>query len=593
MTTVLSSVLTLIGGLSFFMFGMNLMSGSLEKMAGGKLELTLKKMTANPLISLFLGAVITIAMQSSSATTVMLVGLANSGILEFAQTLAVSFGANVGTTLTGWITSLIGLETDNIFLMMLKPSNFSPVLALVGVVLMMFSKKNFHRSVATVFLGFAVLMFGMTLMSDAVKPLREIQEFQTFLGSLRNPFLALFVSFAFTAVIQSSAATLGILQALAIGSVGVGDPTMTVSVVIPMVMGLNIGTCATSLISAIGTGTNAKRVAFSHLMLNILGAAICMPIYLVGLWVFDWAILKEAATGANIALLHTLFNIVITVTLMPFSKLLVKLVEFIIREKKTKEEIERDNFCVVDERLMQSPSIAIAECGNLTVQMNDLAFDTLKTSISVLYNYDAEVEKQMLFQEDRLDLMEDRMGTYLVRLSSRSLSQADSRQVSKMLHTIGDFERLGDHAVNLLKASKEMHDKQISFSEEAKKELSVLTEATLEIMELTSHAFHENSAELAAQVEPLEQVIDKLIATIKAHHIDRLRAGGCTIELGFILSDLLNNYRRVSDHCSNIAVAIIEVAHDSFDTHRYLNDVKYGNSEFNHAYEAFEKKYEV
>lgn len=583
---IFDSIIPLIGGLAFFIFGMNTMSGSLEKMAGGKLELLLKKMTANPIVSMLLGLVLTVAMQSSSATTVMLVGLANSGILQFSQTLYVCFGANIGTTLTGWILSLAGIEGSG-FMMMLKPTNFSPVLALIGVGLMMFSKKDVKKSVGHVFLGFAVLMFGMDLMGAAVEPLENIPEFQAFLGSLNNPFLALLVSLVFTSVIQSSAATLGILQALA------GTGILTYNMVIPMVMGLNIGTCATSMISCIGTGTNAKRVAVSHLTLNALNTLVCFPIIYLGGWLFHWTFLSNTVSVFEIALVHSIFNIVMTVLFMPFTKQIVKLVEWMVHDKKDAKQEAKEKFCVLDERVLNSPSIAVAECGNLTRQMSELAHSTLTTAISVLYNYDADVEQEVLEQEDKLDLMEDRMGTYLVRLSSQALSQGDSREVSKMLHSIGDFERLGDHAVNLLKTSKEMHDKGITFSEKAKQELAILTEATTKILDMTLHVYRDNDLELAVQVEPLEQVIDTLIATIKDNHINRLRAGDCTIELGFILSDLLNNYRRISDHCSNIAVTVIEVVHDSFDTHQYLNGVKYGNEEFNRFYEQFNQQYEI
>ncbi len=587
MTEYVQMILSLIGGLAFFLFGMNLMSGSLEKMTGGKLENLLKKATSNPFISLFLGAIITIAMQSSSATTVMLVGLVNSGILEFSKTLYVCFGANIGTTLTAWILGLAGIDSgNNIFLMLLKPTNFSPILALIGILLIMVSKKNHHKSIGTIFLGFAILMFGMDLMSDAMKPLADQPWFVETLGYFKEaPVMGLLLMFVFTAIIQSSAASIGIMQALSLTG------TLTYGMVFPMVMGLNIGTCATSLISSIGTNTGAKRVAFSHMAFNIIGTLICLPLFLLGNAIFNWEFVNNTVDPWGIALLHTIFNIVVTVVLMPFTKFIVKAIEWLIKDKKSAEEEEKEKFCVLDERLLNSPSFAIAECGNFTKQMNTLACDTLRNAISVLYDYNEEEAQKILDQEDKLDIMEDRMGTYLVRLSSQALSHADSQEVSKMLHTIGDFERLGDHAVNLLKTSKEMHDKDITFSEEARRELAVLADATLEILDLTSRAFQEKDLALASRVEPLEQVIDKLIAEIKDHHITRLRAGNCTIELGFILADVLNNYRRISDHCSNIAVALIEVEHDSFDTHSYLNAIKYGNSEFNETFEEFALKH--
>ena len=589
MDFVLDLLLPLIGGLALFLYGMNVMSGSLEKMAGGKLEVLLKRMTANPFVSMLLGTAITAVIQSSSATTVMLVGLVNSGILAFSQAIYVCFGANIGTTVTAWILSLMGIGDGNFFTEMLKPINFSPILAIIGIFMVMLTKKDRYRSIGTVLVGFAVLMFGMTMMSDAVKPLADMPEFANLLVHFTNPFLALLVAILFTAVVQSSSAATGILQALALTG------GFTFEMVIPMVMGINIGTCVTAVISSIGTGINAKRVAVSHLTMNVINSLICLPLFLIGNAIFEWSFVQTAVNPASIAVLHTLFNLVLTVLLMPFTKQLIKLVEWMVREKKQPDpkKAADDTFCMLDDRLLNSPSVAIAECNNLTVQMSSLAYETLIRTISVLYRYDEQTAAHILRQEDKLDLMEDRLGTYLVKLSSQSISTADSHAVSRMLHSIGDFERLGDHSVNLLKVAKEMHDKDISFSEQAMKELSVLTDATVEILTLTTNAFRENNTRLAGQVEPLEQVIDKLIAQIKANHIQRLQKGNCTIELGFVLSDLLNNYERVSDHCSNIAVTVIEVDNDSFDTHRYLNAIKNGNSEFNRVYDQFEQKYAI
>lgn len=588
MTFDFFSVLSLIGGLAFFLYGMNVMSSSLEKMAGGKLEVLLKKMTSNPFVSMLLGAAITAVIQSSSATTVMLVGLVNSGILAFAQAICVCFGANIGTTITAWIFSLMGIESEGFLVQMLKPINFSPILALIGIFLLMLSKKDSRRSIGTVLVGFAVLMYGMTMMSDAVEPLAEMPEFTSILGSFTNPILALLVAMLFTAVIQSSSAATGILQALSLTG------GFTFEMVVPMVMGINIGTCVTAVISAIGTNINAKRVAVSHLVMNVINTLICLPLFLIGNAIFDWEIVNQAVTPMSIAVLHTLFNIVLTVLLMPFTKQIVKLIETLVREKKKPgKAAETDTFCMLDDRLLLSPSIAIAECSNLTVQMSSLAYETLIETVSMLYQYDPNAAERILANENRLDLMEDRLGTYLVKISSQEISVSDSHAVSRMLHCIGDFERLGDHAVNLLKVSEEMHTKGITFSEEAMRELEVLTRATMEILTLTTNAFRENSPALATRVEPLEQVIDGLITKIKDNHIKRLQNGNCTIELGFVLADLLNNYERISDHCSNIAVALIEVVQDSFDTHRYLNDVKSGDPEFTRVFGEFESKYRV
>ncbi len=580
------SLLSLIGGMAFFLFGMNVMSENLEKMAGGQLERMLKKMTANPVISLGLGAMITIAMQSSSATTVLLVGLVNSGIMNFSQTLSVIFGANIGTTLTAWILSLSGIESSSLWLQMLKPINFSPILALLGIIFLMTSKSDRKHSIGKVLIGFAVLMYGMTMMSDAVGPLAEEPYFQELLGKFANPVLGLLIALAITAIIQSSAASIGILQALSLTG------TLSVGTVIPMIMGLNIGTCATSLIACIGTGTNARRVAVVHTTIKVLGALICLPLYLLLSSLFAWDFIGQAATPVRIALIHTVYNLLVTLILMPATPLLVRLTKRIVPEKsegKSRKGKEKD--FELDERLFRSPSVAIAECANLTVRMSGIAHETLLKTFTLLRQYDHHTADWILEQEDRLDHLEDRLGTYLVRLSGDALSQTDSRNVSRMLHAIGDFERLGDHAVNLLKTAQEIHRKEISFSPAAREELRILTDAVTEILEITAQAYEANSVETAVNVEPLEQVIDHLIAEIKDNHIRRLQEGNCTIELGFVLSDILTNMERISDHCSNIAVAVIETAHDSFDTHRYLNTVKGSDEDFRKKFRAYDQKY--
>lgn len=577
------SILKLFGGLTFFLFGMSVMSASLEKMAGGKLEHSLRKVTSNPFISLFLGATITIAVQSSSATTVMLVGLVNSGIMEFPQTINVIFGANIGTTLTSWILSLSGIESDNFFLQMLKPENFSAILAFFGILMLMFSKKEKTKSIGTVFVGFAVLMYGMDLMKVAVSPLAELPQFSDLLVKFNNPLIGLLIGTVFTAIIQSSAASIGILQALSL--------TGCVSnfMAIPIVMGQNIGTCATSLISCIGTDTKAKRVATLHIMIKIIGTIICLAIFLPLNYIFKFTFASQAATPVSIALIHTVFNIVTTVILMPFSKLLVKITEKLLPLKKDAES----EVVFLDERLLRSPSVAISECNSISKQMCKLARDTVFKAMDVNQKFDKKDFEQVLKDEDAVDLYEDKLGTYLVKLSAQSLSGKDSRVISKMLHTIGDFERLSDHAVNLINVAQEVHDKKLSFSPQAEKEIGVLTGAISEILAITSAAYIENDLEMAAKVEPLEQVIDHIAAQIKTNHIERLQHGNCTIEMGFVLADLLTNYERISDHCSNIAVAVIETENDSFDTHQYLNGVKVGNSEFNDIYDSYKLKYSI
>ena len=582
-------ILLLIAGLVFFLFGMSTMSSNLEKMAGGRLETTLKKVTAKPILGLILGTTITTVIQSSSATTVILVGLVNSGLMQFAQTLPVIFGANIGTTFTAWILSLSGVESSNVIVQMLKPINFCPILALLGTVALMFSKGDRKRSVGTVAIGFALLMYGMELMSIAVEPLTKLDGFEAVVTRLNNPVVGLLVAMVFTAVIQSSSAATGILQALALTGI------IPYSAAIPMVMGINIGTCITSVIAGIGTNVNARRVAGVHITSNVIAACVFLPLYLIFNGIFQWQFVDLPVTPFGIAIIHSVFNIGLTLLLMPFSKLLVKLVTLMIRDKKEAKggkKKEKDVPFMLDERLLRSPSIAISECAEQTVRMSTMAHATLYTTFTVLYHYDERIAAQILEQEDWLDKMEDRLGTYLVPIGSQSLSAEDSRRVASMLHNIGDFERLGDHAVNLLKVSKEMHDKKIAFSESAKRELTVLMSATTEILNMTEQAFREKNATLAKKVEPLEQVIDHLITHIKSNHIDRLCAGDCTIELGFVLSDLLTNFERISDHCSNIAVSLIELEHNSFDTHKYLNDVKTGNNEeFKRLYSEYHEKF--
>ena len=575
-------ILRLILGLVFFLYGMHVMSTNLEKMAGGKLEQLLKKATANPIISLLLGAAITIAVQSSSAVTVMLVGLVNSGIMQFGQTIGVIFGANVGTTLTAWILSLSGLENDNFILQMMKPENFSPIIALIGILMLMGSKSDKKKSVGTIFVGFAVLMYGMDFMKNAVEGLADLPQFADMLVSFNNPIVGVVVGTLFTALIQSSAASVAILQALSATGV------ITYGMAAPIVMGQNIGTCVTSMISSIGTNANAKRVACIHLSVNIIGTGIILALY-GGVNMFvDLAFMNMSVEPWSIALIHTVFNVVITVLLMPVSKWIIRLAEVLVKDKESNEE---KKVMLLDERLLRSPSVAIQECDNYTSTMAALADQTILSAISLLDSYEESVVKEVLASEDKLDNYEDQLGTYLVKLSSQALSKADSRRVSRMLHAISDFERMGDHAVNLLKAAEEIHTKKIGFSEEAQSELVTMTGAIGEILRISATAYVNNDLELAAKVEPLEEVIDGLADTIKDNHVRRLQEGRCSIELGFILMDILNNYERISDHCSNIAVAILELSHDSFDTHEYLNGMKFQNEQFNTLFNQFARKY--
>ncbi len=576
------SLFTLCGGLAFFLYGMSVMSNGLEKMAGGKLEQLLRQMTNNPVKSLLLGAGITIAIQSSSAMTVMLVGLVNSGIMELGQTIGVIMGSNIGTTLTAWILSLAGIESSNIWIKMLKPESFSPVVALIGILLIMAAKSDRKRSAGTIMVGFAVLMYGMEMMKDALAPLADTPEFATILTMFTNPILGVLVGAVFTGVIQSSAASVGILQALSMTG------SITFGMALPIIMGQNIGTCVTALISSIGVNRNARRVSIVHISFNLIGTFVFLIAFYGSDLFLHYAFMDLAIDPVGVAALHSVFNVLTTLLLLPFTKQLEKIAYAVVKEDKNYKE----EFTFVDSRLLATPSVAIAECNNKTVEMSGIAQTTILKALSLLEKYDEKVGAEVYSLEDQLDLYEDKLGTLLVQMSSKALSDDDSRKVAKQLHTIGDFERIGDHAVNLLKAAEEMDQKNISFSDAAQRELRTLVAALREILDITTRAFAEDDLALAVQVEPLEQVIDYLIAEIKTNHIVRLQKGHCTIEMGFVLSDILTNCERVSDHCSNIAVAQIETEQNAYEAHEYLNGVKSsGNREYQEAFDAYRARY--
>lgn len=587
----LSIIIGLIVGLVFFMFGMNVMSGNLEKMSGGKLERTLKTATSNPFISILLGAAITIAVQSSSATTVMMVGLVNSGLMTMSQTLYVIYGANIGTTFTSWILSMSGIESGNIAVLMLKPENFAPVLALIGTVMVMMSKKDQRKSIGTVFIGFAVLIYGMEMMGDAVGPLSELKEFGDLVTRYSNPLLLLLISIVFTGIIQSSAATIGIVQTFAMSG------AITNYMSIPLVMGANIGTCVTSLISSIGTNRNAKRVVVLHFTMNLIGTVVWLPVLMLfnsflaeGGFIYNFLHDYGQANAFAVAVCHSIFNVLTAALLLPFGKLMEKLAKLVIRDSK---EETRPQGLFLDERLLNSPSVAVSESNAATIGMCALAHQNVLRAIGLFEKYDETTVEMIRAAEKTLDEDEDKLGTYLVQLSSRSLSEKDSQVVSKMLHAIGNFERLGDHALNLTGGAKELMEKGLSFSGEAQKELNVLVEALREILEITDCAYAENDIALATQVEPLEEVIDDLIAQIRTNHIRRLRQGECSIEMGFVLSDALTNFERISDHCSNVAVAIIETENNAYDIHNYLHGVKHDSAEFSSTYATYKETYSL
>ena len=578
------SLFTLCGGVAFFLYGMSLMSSRLEKLAGGRLEQMLRKMTDNRFKSLLLGAGITIAIQSSSAMTVMLGGRVNSGIMELGQTVGVIMGSNVGTTLTAWILSLSGIDSSSFWLQLLKPEVFSPLVALAGMILRTRNKSGRRRSAGSIMVGFAILMTGMEMMKNAVSPLADMPEFNAILTAFTNPFLGVLVGAVFTGVIQSSAASVGILQALSLtGGISYG-------VALPIIMGQNIGTCVTALLSSIGVNRNARRVSVIHISFNLIGTAACLAAFYGSDLIFHYAFMDASIDPAGIAMVHSVFNIATTALLLPFSKQLEKLAYVVVKEDKQ----ETQKFSFIDQRLLATPSVAIAECANKTVDMARLAEDTILKSLSLLGKYDEKTAEEVVGNEDQLDRYEDQLGTLLVQLSGKALSDEDSRNISKQLHTIGDFERIGDHAVNLLKTAQEIHEKDIRFSGQALEELKILLSALRDILRVTTKAFAEEDLPLAARVEPLEQVIDGLIADIKSNHIVRLQKGHCTIEMGFVLSDLLTNCERVSDHCSNIAVAQIETAQSLYQAHEYLNALKSaGDAAFQSAFEDYCRQYAI
>ena len=561
------SVFTLCGGLAFFLYGMTTMSKSLEKMAGGKLERILKRMTSNPLKSLLLGAGITIAIQSSSAMTVMLVGLVNSGVMELGQTIGVIMGSNIGTTLTAWILSLTGIQSENVFVNLLKPENFSPVIALVGIILIMGSKKQRRRDVGRIMVGFAILMYGMELMKNAVSPLADMPEFSSLLTAFNNPLLGVAVGAVFTGIIQSSAASVGILQALALTG------SITYGMAIPIIMGQNIGTCVTALISAIGVSRNAKRVSAIHISFNVIGTAVCLVLFYGGNLLFHFSFMNAPVGAVGIAFCHTVFNVLTTLLLLPFSRQLEKLAR-----RMVKAETKSEQFAFLDPRLLRTPGVAISECVSMTNRMGELAHQNLLLSLRQLTDYSESREAEILANEDKLDIYEDRLGSYLVQISQHGVSMDDIRTVSRLLHAIGDFERIGDHALNLQESAQEIHDKGIRFSDSAGAELRVLMDALEDILNRAFSCFAADDAQAAFDVEPLEETMDRLIEEVRMRHIQRLQTGDCTIQTGFVLSDLLTNFERVSDHCSNIAVCVIEEQDANLDRHAYIHDLQADSS---------------
>ncbi len=575
-------VAELFGGLAFFLYGMSMLSGGLENLTGGTLEQTLKKVTRNPFLSFFLGAGITIAIQSSSAMTVMLVGLVNSGIVDFCDTFGVVMGSNVGTTLTAWLLSLAGIGGDNFFLTLLKPMTFAPLLAFIGILFRMISKEEKKKNIGLIFIGFAILMTGMDFMSNSMNSVQEMKGFQSLLTAFRSPIVALLISILCTGIIQSSAATIGIVQALALTG------AITYEMAIPLVLGANIGTCITAFLSSFGTNKNAKRVVALHIYVNVLGSVVCMIILYI-LKAAGASVLSMTVSMFGVAIIHTLFNLVNTIVLIPFKKAIYKLCELTV-----KGDNDKTHTIFLDERLFNNTALAVSECHRLTNEMAEHARDSLTKAIGLISSYKAETAQYIRENEELIDKYEDKLGTYLVRLSNNELSENLSHSIARMLHSIGDFERIGDHALNICKVAEEMHNKNIHFSDEAKKEIAVITNAVTEILNMTVDSFTNDDIELASHVEPLEQVIDTLNKKLKARHVARLQSGECTIELGFVFTDLLTNYERVSDHCSNVAVYTMQLPSDKLDAHKYLAKIK--NAEtgtFVDDFNMYTEKYSV
>ena len=559
----ITHVFSLLGGLALFLYGMDLMGKSLERQAGSRLQKILARLTENPFKGFLLGLAVTAVIQSSSATTVMVVGFVNSGIMELHQAIGIIMGSNVGTTVTSWILSLTGLEGDSLLIQLLKPSTFSPLLAFVGILLFMFGGEK-KKGAGGILIGFAILMTGMTAMSDAVSPLEDEPWFTELFVRFSNPILGVLVGALVTAVIQSSSASVGILQALS--STG----AITYGSAIPIIMGQNIGTCATALISSVGANKNARRAAMVHLYFNIIGVAVFLVCFYGLNAVFHFTFVNNVIAPWGIAVVHSVFNLGTTALLLPFTSLLERLACMTIPDDEKKE-----SFTLLDERL---PSVAVEQARAVTSDMAETARTGVIQAMSLTHHWDEELAKKVREQEKQVDRTEDALGTYLVKLSGYALNHEDGQQVNTLLHTISDFERISDYSVNLLHSAQEIHDKKIAFSADAQEELGVLEDVVQDLLNRATEAFRQNDLHLASKVEPMESVVNELVRAIKARHVARLQAGSCSITYGFVLDDLLTSYSRICAHCSNVAVAQIEVAQDSFDTHAYLSDLRHNRA---------------
>ncbi len=583
-------LLTMIGGLALFLYGMHLLSEGLEKLSGGRLERVLENLTNNRLKAVLLGAGVTAVIQSSSATTVMVVGFVNSGIMKLSQAIGIIMGANVGTTITSWLLSLTGIESDSFFLQLVKPTSFSPVLAAIGVIFIMFMKNGRKRDLGAILVGFAILMTGMDTMSSAVKPLSQVPEFTGLFTMFTNPILGLIVGAMVTAIIQSSSASVGILQALCVTG------SIHYAAAVPIILGQNIGTCVTAMMSGVGASKNARRASIVHLLFNMIGTAIFMIVFYALNAMLDFTFMEEAADSAGIALVHTGFNVLATLVLLPFANLLEKLSLIIIKpdEEEERQAMENELFAKMDERFLSTPSFALEQAYSYVLKMAALTKESLNGATDNLFEFDKKHVKDIEQMESLVDRYEDEISGYLVKLSSRNLSEPDSRKLNMLLHSVGDLERISDHAINLVDCAKTMNKKEQHFSEKATEELQIFSQAVRDIVNASIGVLETQDEEAAKSIEPFEEAIDILQKEMKKRHVKRLRKGKCTAEMGFVLSDITNNYERIADHCSNLAINVMQLREDDTHAHEYVDSIEKGEgSAFDKIMQEHLKRYEL
>ena len=582
-------VLSMVGGLALFLYGMHIMGDALAKMSGGKLEKVLERLTSNKWSAVLLGAGVTAVIQSSGATTVMVVGFVNSGIMKLNQAVGIIMGANIGTTATSWLLSLSGIDGGSFFLQMLKPTSFTPILAVIGAILVVFCKSEKKHNIGTILLGFAILMYGMTAMSSAVEPLKDVPQFTQILTKFENPLLGVIAGFVLTTIMQSSSVSVGILQALC--STG----AVSYALALPIIMGQNIGSCTTAMISSVGASKDAKRAAAVHFYFNVIGTVVFMLVFYISNAFVHYAFLPQAANGVGIATIHSIFNIAATIVLLPLSGFLEFLaVKTIKDDDEEEDELSKHDkvLQLLDPVFLERPGFAIMQCQKVASAMAELSMKSVGRAVGLLTAYDEEIAERIRKEEDTVDKYEDQLGTYLLRLSTKDLSKEDGHRLSLMLHSLGDIERISDLAVNILLAVEQMHKKELIFSKKAMDELAVYSKALKDILTMTVNAFEQNDRYKAALVQPLEELMDDMNKELKKRHVKRLRKGKCTIELGLSLSDISDTYERISDHCSNIATCVIQVEDDELDAHEHRKEVKEQDAKwYDEQYRAYEQKY--